>query len=95
MERAGYRLVVDNGGTLRVSPAERLNEAQRDWLRRNKLELLATVRALADPNVQQLLALFDAEVVRVHTINTVVCDEDGDKPPPPPPHTPVLTGLPS
>jgi hypothetical protein len=62
MEAAGYRLEAD-GGALRVSPAERLNEVQRDWLRRNKPALVRHVKALALPDVRRLVELFDAEVM--------------------------------
>lgn len=62
MEAAGYRLEAD-GGTLRVSPADKLNEAQRDWLKRNKTALVRYVKALAIPDVRRLVELFDAEVV--------------------------------
>ena len=62
MEAAGYRLEAD-GGTLRVSPAERLNEVQQDWLRRNKAALVRHVKALALPDIRRLVELFDAEVV--------------------------------
>ena len=62
MEAAGFRLVVD-GGALRVSPADKLNEKQRDWLRRNKPALVRHVKALALPDVRRLVELFDAEVM--------------------------------
>lgn len=62
MEAAGYRLEAD-GGKLWVSPADKLNEVQRDWLRRNKPALVRHVRALAIPDVRALVELFDAEVV--------------------------------
>ena len=88
MEAAGYRLEAD-GGTLRVSPADKLNEAQRQWLARNKEELLATLRALADPNIREMVALFDAEVVAVHLVNTGVVAKDGECQQ----HPPVLIGL--
>lgn len=64
MERAGFKLEAD-GGTLRVSPADKLNEVQRDWLRQHKPELLATVAALALPDVRRLVELFDATITCV------------------------------
>ena len=63
MEAAGYRLEAD-GGTLRVAPAERLNEEQRRWLARNKPALVRHVKALALPDVRRLAERFDAEVVK-------------------------------
>lgn len=63
MKAAGYRLEAD-GGTLRVSPAERLNEEQRNWIRQHKPALVRHVKALALPDVRRLVELFDAEVVK-------------------------------
>ena len=62
MEAAGFRLEAD-GGTLRVAPADKLNEAQRQWLRRNKPALLRHVKAVAIPHVREMVELFDAEVM--------------------------------
>lgn len=78
MEAAGYRLTVD-GGTLRVSPAERLNQAQREWLKRNKPALVRHVKALAIPDVRRLVELFDAEVVTFEEYG-VVPDADTTNP---------------
>ena len=62
MEAAGFRLEAD-GGTLRVAPADKLNEEQRGWLRRNKAALVRHVKALEIPDVRRLVELFDAEVM--------------------------------
>ena len=78
MEAAGYRLEAD-GGTLRVSPADKLNEAQRDWLKRNKTALVRHVKALAIPDVRRLVELFDAEVVTFEEYG-VVPDADTHNP---------------
>jgi len=64
MEAAGYRLEV-RGGVLRISPAERLNETQRDWLQRNKPALLAYLAATRDRHVADMVERFDAKVVSV------------------------------
>ena len=64
MEAAGYRLEV-RGGVLRVSPAERLNETQRDWLQRNKAALLVYLAAANDRHVAELVERFGAKVVSV------------------------------
>ena len=64
MEAAGYQLEV-RGGVLRVSPAERLNPAQRDWLQRNKAALLAYLAATRDKHVAEMMERFDATVVSV------------------------------
>lgn len=79
METAGYRLTV-NGGTLRVSPASRLNEVQRDWIRRNKLALVRHVRALALPDVRRLVEQFEAEVVTFEEHGGGVPDADTTPP---------------
>ena len=79
MEAAGYRLAVD-GEALRVSPASRLNEEQRDWIRRNKLALVRHVRALALPDVRRLVEQFDAEVVTFEEHGVVVPDADTTPP---------------
>lgn len=79
MESAGYRLEAD-GGTLRVAPAERLNEEQRRWLRQHKPALVRHVRALALPDVRRLVEQFDAEVVAFEEHGVVVPDADTTTP---------------
>lgn len=61
MEAAGFE-VTATGGTLRVAPANKLNDLQRDWIRQHKQELLA-VAAL--PDVRRLVDLFDATITSV------------------------------
>jgi mRNA-degrading endonuclease toxin of MazEF toxin-antitoxin module len=62
MEASGFRIEVRDGA-LRVAPAERLNEAQRQWLVRNKPALVRHIKALALPHVREMVELFDAEVM--------------------------------
>lgn len=62
MEASGFRIEVRDG-VLRVAPAERLNDAQRQWLVRNKPALMRHIKALALPHVREMVELFDAEVV--------------------------------
>lgn len=75
MEAAGYRLEAD-GGMLRVAPAERLNEEQRDWLRRNKVALVRHVKALALLDVREMVERFEAEIVAFEEHGVVVPDAD-------------------
>ena len=79
IETAGYRLAVD-GGTLRVSPASRLNEVQRDWIRQHKPALVRHVRALALPDVRRLVEQFDAVVVKFEEHGAGVPDADTTPP---------------
>lgn len=65
MEAAGFRLAVD-GGKLVVTGGNPLTPAQLDWLRRHKPALLATLSALSDSNVRQIVELFDADVVAIY-----------------------------
>ena len=79
MEAAGYRLEVE-GGTLRVSPASRLNEEQRRWISQHKPALVRHVKALALPDVLRLVEQFDAVVMKFEEHG--VCVPDADTTPP-------------
>mgnify|MGYP000868807658 CR=1 FL=1 len=61
MEAAGFRMESFDG-RLRVYPAERLSAEQRKWITANKAALILALAVHSDTTIQELLALFGAEI---------------------------------
>lgn len=67
MEQAGFGLrAVDE--QLLVSNGNQLNEAQRTWIQQHKSDLMHYLKVIDDPAINEMMTLFDAEIVVLHPL---------------------------
>lgn len=69
MEQAGFRLRAV-GEQLLVSNGNQLNETQRAWIQEHKSDFMNYLKVIDDPAIQEMMTLFDAEIIRVDSVTT-------------------------